>query len=115
MLQLCHMKCVVEEEEAPLHPPRSRHGAQFMFSAPWQVIFLYQLAPGVCLDSRGLHVAQMAGLPETVISRAAAQGRAMLRVQSVSGVCRALAAGDAVALGTLQAQWKAATGGGEAS
>ena len=34
------------------------------------VIFLYRLAPGICLQSYGIHVAKLAGLPPPVLERA---------------------------------------------
>jgi len=36
------------------------------------IVFLYKIREGVCLDSHGLHVARMAGVPEAVIRRASA-------------------------------------------
>lgn len=34
------------------------------------LIFLYKVRHGICLDSQGLHVARMAGIPEEIINRA---------------------------------------------
>lgn len=42
------------------------------------IIFLYKLRPGVCQDSHGLYIARMAGIPESIVSRAIAIRRDIL-------------------------------------
>jgi len=74
------------------------------------VVFLYQLAPGVCLNSRGVNVAKMAALPEGVTTSAAAKSRELLRVQTVRGIRKAVRDGDARALARLQKLWRAVSG-----
>ena len=48
------------------------------------VIFLYQLAEGVCMNSRGVNVARMANLPEPIIASAAAKSRELPAPQPVA-------------------------------
>jgi DNA mismatch repair protein MutS len=59
-----------------------------------EIIFMHKIVPGVANRSYGIHVAQMAGMPESVIKSA---GRILSRLES-SGGCSAeneTAAGDA--------------------
>lgn len=41
-----------------------------------KVIFLYKLTQGICAKSFGMNVAKMAGIPDAIIEKAAAQAEA---------------------------------------
>ncbi|KAF9607275.1 hypothetical protein IFM89_033482 [Coptis chinensis] len=56
-VSLCHMACKVEN---------GAHGVE-------QVTFLYRLTPGACPKSYGVNVARLAGLPNSILQKAAAK------------------------------------------
>lgn len=74
---LMHMACAVAEPE--------QGGEAVEGGAPAEVTFLYKLTPGACPKSYGTNVARLAGLPASVLARAA----------EVSASREALAAGGA--------------------
>ncbi|PIM97702.1 Mismatch repair ATPase MSH6 (MutS family) [Handroanthus impetiginosus] len=58
-VSLCHMACQVGKGILGLE----------------EVIFLYKLTPGACPKSYGVNVARLAGLPDTVLQKAAAKSQ----------------------------------------
>ncbi|KAL5699852.1 DNA mismatch repair protein msh6 [Ranunculus cassubicifolius] len=56
-VRLCHMACQVE---------KGSDGVE-------QVTFLYRLTPGACPKSYGVNVARLAGLPESILEKAASK------------------------------------------
>ncbi|KAF5181247.1 Dna mismatch repair protein muts [Thalictrum thalictroides] len=56
---LCHMACQVEEGACGVE----------------QVTFLYRLTPGACPKSYGVNVARLAGLPDSILHKAAAKSK----------------------------------------
>ncbi|XP_047334362.1 DNA mismatch repair protein MSH6-like [Impatiens glandulifera] len=58
-VSLCHMGCQVGKGESDLE----------------EVTFLYRLTPGACPKSYGVNVARLAGLPESVLYKAAAKSQ----------------------------------------
>jgi DNA mismatch repair protein MSH6 len=45
------------------------------------IVFLYKVRNGVCLDSQGLYVARMAGIPEDIVGRAMAIREELIKRQ----------------------------------
>ncbi|XP_057782207.1 DNA mismatch repair protein MSH6 [Salvia miltiorrhiza] len=58
-VSLCHMACQVTKGVGGLE----------------EVVFLYKLTPGACPKSYGVNVARLAGLPDTVLRKAAAMSQ----------------------------------------
>ncbi|KAH6813900.1 MUTS-like protein 6 [Perilla frutescens var. frutescens] len=58
-VSLCHMGCQVGKGAGGLE----------------EVVFLYKLTPGACPKSYGVNVARLAGLPDTVLKKAAAMSQ----------------------------------------
>ncbi|CAG9467722.1 unnamed protein product [Pedinophyceae sp. YPF-701] len=81
-----HMACHVEESED---------------GKPASVAFLYKLAEGSCPFSYGVNVARLAGLPESVITRAAGKATELEAQMLVRGMQRAAAAKNADSLRSL--------------
>ncbi|PNW83581.1 hypothetical protein CHLRE_05g235750v5 [Chlamydomonas reinhardtii] len=63
-----HMACAVEGAEEPEAAPAGK-GAEAQGGD--EVTFLYRLSPGACPKSYGTNVARLAGLPPSVVARAA--------------------------------------------
>ncbi|KAF1891797.1 hypothetical protein Lal_00031606 [Lupinus albus] len=68
-VSLCHMACQVGDRNAGLD----------------EVTFLYRLTPGACPKSYGINVARLAGLPISVLKKAAAKSR---EFEAMYGNCR---------------------------
>ncbi|XP_020234813.1 DNA mismatch repair protein MSH6 [Cajanus cajan] len=68
-VSLCHMACQVGTGIAGLD----------------EVTFLYRLTPGACPNSYGVNVARIAGLPSSVLQKAAAKSR---EFEATYGKCR---------------------------
>ena len=88
--RVMHMACRVARPDDPAMAASGHH----------EVTFLYKLTDGPCPRSYGTHVARLAGLPPSVVNRAAAKA-SLAETEGVGAAAAEGEAGDAGAVAAL--------------